>query len=173
VADPHGVENLARQAFERFGAIDVWINNVGVGPGTPWWEMSSSEVEQTVAVNLTAPILASRTVLPYMRQAGKGPIINIGSVAGHLGVMGLYSATKFGVRGLTESKSSTAPARYGAPASQDRTERTAPLSGRETVCSVILVDKMSPLFPECVFLDTHYFVLMTSITMDTIAEYLE
>jgi short-subunit dehydrogenase len=104
VADPAAVENLARAAFERFGAIDVWVNNAGVGgSGFKWLEESADNARHAIAVNLTAPILAARAVWPYMRKAGRGHIINIASVAGHVGTNGIYSATKFGLRGHSEA----------------------------------------------------------------------
>jgi NAD(P)-dependent dehydrogenase (short-subunit alcohol dehydrogenase family) len=56
-----------------------------------------------VDVNLLAPIRLMRAVVPVMRAQGHGAIVNIGSVAGEIGISGTYSATKFALRGLTDS----------------------------------------------------------------------
>ncbi|MDB5085805.1 MAG: short-chain dehydrogenase, partial [Bacilli bacterium] len=104
VVDQASVENLARAAMERFGAIDVWINNAGTGGSSVrWLDEDAENTQHIITVNLTAPILATRTVFPYMRQAGKGHIINVASVAGHIGTNSIYSATKFGLRGHSEA----------------------------------------------------------------------
>jgi short-subunit dehydrogenase len=103
VADPDQVEGLIQRALERFGRIDVWVNNAGVGPASPWWEASRAEVERVIGVNFTAPLLADRALIPVLIAQGSGHIINVASVAGHIGTTGLYSATKFGVRGHTEA----------------------------------------------------------------------
>jgi len=103
VARPEDVEGLARLAAERFGGIDVWINNAGVGHSLPWWEEETQALRRVVDVNLTGPILATKAVLPYMLPKRRGHIINVASVAGHVGTTGVYSATKFGLRGHTEA----------------------------------------------------------------------
>jgi short-subunit dehydrogenase len=99
--DPVAIDSLVQQAEARFGRIDVLINNAGMGGSSTWWDMDPSTIAQTVTTNLTAPIWAARAVLPGMRQRRQGHIINIASVAGHIGVTGLYSGTKFGLRGHT------------------------------------------------------------------------
>ncbi|HEY3368740.1 MAG TPA: SDR family NAD(P)-dependent oxidoreductase [Symbiobacteriaceae bacterium] len=103
VAQPADLEDLARQAGERFGAIDVWINNAGIGNGPPWYEQDPAAIARVIDTNLTGPILGARAALPWMRKQGSGLIINIGSVAGSIGTAGVYSATKFGLRGFSES----------------------------------------------------------------------
>ena len=103
VTDPVQVEAMVRRAVERFGTVDVLVNNAGVGHRLPWWDEDAAGVAHTIAVTLTAPLLATRAVLPVMRGKGRGQIINIASVAGHIGTSGLYSATKFGLRGYSEA----------------------------------------------------------------------
>ncbi|HWI62882.1 MAG TPA: SDR family NAD(P)-dependent oxidoreductase [Symbiobacteriaceae bacterium] len=103
VGDGAQVEALARQAAERFGTIDVWVNNAGLGPQGRWWEMEQAAIAQVVDVNLTAPLLSVRAALPYMKARGRGHFINVASVSGHIGNHALYSATKFGLVGLSEA----------------------------------------------------------------------
>lgn len=103
VSVPADVQRLADEAGGRFGRIDVWVNNAGVGTGRPWYEIEPEQIRQMIDTNLTAPILGVRAALPWMEKAGGGLVINIGSVAGSIGVSGVYSATKFGLRGFSEA----------------------------------------------------------------------
>jgi len=103
VSDPQSLGYLAQQAGERFGSIDVWINNAGIGDDSPWWEGSPETVTRTIATNFTAPILGAHAALKWMLPQRRGHIINIGSVAGHVAVTGVYSATKYGLRGHTHA----------------------------------------------------------------------
>jgi short-subunit dehydrogenase len=103
VADPAQVVLLVQRAEEHFGRIDVWVNNAGVGPRSPWWEQDAADVQRVVNINLVAPMVAVQALLPGMKAQGRGHIINVASVAGHIGTNGPYSATKWGLRGLSES----------------------------------------------------------------------
>lgn len=103
VTDPQQVDALAEQAVERFGRIDVWINNAGVGQGRPWFEVPPEDLRRMVDTNLTSVILGGQAAVRRMLPQGSGHIINVASVAGHVGVSGIYSATKFGVRGHSEA----------------------------------------------------------------------
>ncbi|AGZ45212.1 SDR family NAD(P)-dependent oxidoreductase [Actinoplanes friuliensis] len=98
VADPAQITALA----DRAGRVDVLINNAGVG-GSPSVLTDDATVTAMVDVNLLAPIRLMRAVIPGMRAAGSGSIINIGSVAGEIGISGTYSATKFALRGMNDS----------------------------------------------------------------------
>ena len=103
VADPAAVEALADAAVRRFGTIDVWVNNAGVGHAPVWWEETPERIARVVDINLLAPMLGARAALKYMLPKRSGHIINVASVAGHIGTTGLYSGTKFGLRGHTEA----------------------------------------------------------------------
>lgn len=103
VGEADQVEALAAAALERFGAIDVWVNNAGVGHAEPWWAESAEGVSRVAAINFVAPMLAARAVIPHMKARGRGQIINVASVAGHIGTLGLYAGTKWGLRGFSEA----------------------------------------------------------------------
>jgi short-subunit dehydrogenase len=96
---------LVAAALREFGAIDVLINNAGVvGPGD-YDQLAPEDIEQQLAVNLVAPMLLARCVLPHMLAQGRGHIVNIASLGGLLGVAygEPYGATKHGLVGFTRS----------------------------------------------------------------------
>ncbi|MFC3382054.1 SDR family NAD(P)-dependent oxidoreductase [Couchioplanes azureus] len=100
--EPDAIEALVRHALAVTGTIDVLVNNAGLsGPETVL--LDDPGLTAMVDVNLLAPIRLMRAVVPPMRAAGRGAIVNIGSVAGEIGIGGVYSATKFGLRGMTDS----------------------------------------------------------------------
>jgi NAD(P)-dependent dehydrogenase (short-subunit alcohol dehydrogenase family) len=102
IRDPADVGALIERAAALTGRIDVLINNAGVG-GASTVLADDDVVDAMIEVNLRAPIRLMRAVVPVMRAQGAGSIINIGSVAGEVGIGGVYSATKFALRGMTDS----------------------------------------------------------------------
>jgi NAD(P)-dependent dehydrogenase (short-subunit alcohol dehydrogenase family) len=102
VRDPGTPDELVSRALAVTGRIDALVNNAGVG-GSPSVLADEAQVDAMLDVNLRAPIRLMRAVVPTMRAQGAGSIINIGSVAGEIGLAGVYSATKFALRGLTDS----------------------------------------------------------------------
>jgi NAD(P)-dependent dehydrogenase (short-subunit alcohol dehydrogenase family) len=92
-------------ALERFGRIDVLVNNAGRGLLGAVEESSAAEVRSLFAVNVEGLLAVTRAVLPSMRARGSGTIVNISSVAGIAALpgFGIYSATKFAVEGLSEA----------------------------------------------------------------------
>jgi 2-dehydro-3-deoxy-L-rhamnonate dehydrogenase (NAD+) len=97
-----GVEMLVRD----FGKIDILVNNAGIAGGNaPLWELEPAVWQRVVEVNLIAPYLACRAVVPHMIAAGYGRIVNIASIAGKEGNPNAshYSASKAGLIGLTKS----------------------------------------------------------------------
>ena len=99
---PDDIAALIDQAAAIDGRIDVLVNNAGVG-GKASILTDDAAVDAMLDVNLRAPIRLMRAVVPIMKAQGAGAIVNIGSVAGEIGVAATYSATKFGLRGLTDS----------------------------------------------------------------------
>jgi NAD(P)-dependent dehydrogenase (short-subunit alcohol dehydrogenase family) len=106
VTDPVEVEAMARHALDRFGRIDVLVNNSGIGgPSGPLWELSLDDWRSTFAVNVEGVFLVSRAVLPGMIERRHGSVITIGSITGKRPLWGRtpYAATKSALVGLTRT----------------------------------------------------------------------
>ncbi|MFP5489197.1 MAG: SDR family oxidoreductase [Acidimicrobiia bacterium] len=90
---------------ERFGPIGVLVNNAGIVSFGPIPEMDLATWQRTIDINLTGTWLGMHAVVPSMRRAGGGSIVNISSTAGLQGYanLGAYVASKWGVRGLTKT----------------------------------------------------------------------
>ena len=88
-----------------FGSLDVLVNNAGIANAAPVEHYTTAKWDAVIAVNLTGTFLGCRAVVPTMKAQGRGSVINISSVEGLRGSAGLhgYTASKFGVRGLTKS----------------------------------------------------------------------
>lgn len=105
VSDSAQVERLAREAIRRFGRIDVWINNAGVGAVGLLNQTPMKMHEQVIATNLIGAIHGCRAVLPHFIERKRGIIINTNSVGAWvpLPFATAYSASKFGLRGFLEA----------------------------------------------------------------------
>lgn len=105
VSDEAAVGEMVGTIVERFGRIDVLVNNAGVSFITPAEETSLADWNRTLAVNLTGPFLMCREFGKVMLEQGQGSIVNISSVAGLLGVSdrAAYNASKHGLVGLTRT----------------------------------------------------------------------
>lgn len=97
------VDLLVARALVRYRRIDVLANVAGVGSSPSFCDTTDAEIERVLAVNLLGAARAMHAVLPIMKAQGHGTIVNVGSVAGEVGVLGIYSGSKFGLRGLTDS----------------------------------------------------------------------
>jgi 3-oxoacyl-[acyl-carrier protein] reductase len=105
IRDSLHVSAMVRAVLERFGRIDVLINNAGVALAKPMGETTDAEWDEVIDTNLKGVFLCSKAVLPNMIAAGRGVIINVSSILGQSGVRNLsaYCASKFGVIGLTQA----------------------------------------------------------------------
>jgi len=101
-----GVQNATRATLDHFGKIDILVNNAGITGGNGLtWELAPDIWRRVIEVNLIAPFLACRAVVPEMLRRGYGRIVNVASVAGKEGNPSAshYSASKAGLIGLTKS----------------------------------------------------------------------
>lgn len=99
-------EDAVNEAARQAGAIDILVNNAGITGGNgKTWELAPDVWRRTVEVNLVAPYLTCRALIPGMIERGYGRIVNIASIAGKEGNPNAshYSASKAGLIGLTKS----------------------------------------------------------------------
>lgn len=100
------VEEIVRATVERFGRIDILVNNAAFARSTRFPDLSAGEWREALEVNLTAPFLFTQAVLPVMKAQGYGRIVNISSSAGRtVSTLGgaHYTASKAGLLGLTRA----------------------------------------------------------------------
>ena len=105
VADPVACQRLVDDTVERFGRLDVLVNNAGLGIFKPISEMTVQEWRVQVDVNLGGVFYCSKAALPHLSASGDGYIINIGSLASRntFAAGTGYNASKFGLLGMTEA----------------------------------------------------------------------
>ena len=101
------VERVVASTLERFGRIDVLVNNAGIHVAKPVMETTEDEWDRTIDVNLKGAYLCSKAVVPTMKSQGRGAIVNISSNSGlyHPSAMRFteYTVSKAGMNGLTKA----------------------------------------------------------------------
>lgn len=110
VTDEAQVSAALRAAFEAFGRLDVLVNNAGIeGENVPTDRLSLAEWNRVMAVDATAVFLCTKHVIPYLRQAGGGSVINISSIYGIVGGGDIppYHAAKGAVRCMSKNDALT------------------------------------------------------------------
>ena len=106
VTDAAAIARAVAADLRELGKIDILVNNAGItGGNAPLWELAPEVWRRVVEVNLVAPYLTCRAVVPHMVRAGYGRIVNIASIAGKEGNPNAshYSASKAGLIALTKS----------------------------------------------------------------------
>ncbi|MBI3790202.1 MAG: SDR family oxidoreductase, partial [Gemmatimonadetes bacterium] len=105
LAEPGAADELAAQAESALGGLDILVNNAGVEKMAAYDLLTPEEIGRMIAINLTAPLLLTRAVLPGMLQRGRGHVVNLCSLAG-IGPPPYgapYAATKAGLIAFTRA----------------------------------------------------------------------
>jgi len=104
VADNTDVQQKIKTAVEKFGIPDILINSAGVGSGDYFENISYEQFDRLLKINVYGTRNTISAILPFLKQKGSGHIVNISSVAGHIGMYGysLYCTSKYAIVGFTE-----------------------------------------------------------------------
>lgn len=97
------VDRLVAATLDAFETVDVLANVAGTGSAPALCDDADEDLRRVIEVNLLGCARTMHAVLPVMKGQERGSIVNVGSIAGETGVMGVYSASKFGLRGLTDT----------------------------------------------------------------------
>ena len=105
VTDENAVNEYIKKVEEEVGVVDILVNNAGIIKRIPMHEMSASDFRQVIDVDLNAPFIMSKAVIPSMMKKGGGKIINICSMMSELGreTVSAYAAAKGGLKMLTKN----------------------------------------------------------------------
>jgi len=106
IKDEGSVTDAISQTVNKFGRIDVVVNNAGYGLTGSLEELTDQEARENFEVNVFGSLNVIRAAMPYLREQRSGHIFNIASIGGFTGAFpgfGIYCATKFAVHGFTES----------------------------------------------------------------------
>ena len=105
VTDEPGVQEMVKKIEAEVGVIDILVNNAGIIKRIPMHEMSAEDFRQVIDVDLNAPFIMAKAVIPSMIQNGGGKIINICSMMSELGreTVSAYAAAKGGLKMLTRN----------------------------------------------------------------------
>ncbi|WP_086824641.1 SDR family oxidoreductase [Allokutzneria sp. NRRL B-24872] len=105
VSEPEVLADLAKQTLDRFGRVDLVINNAGIrGSGEPVWEMPAEQWDRVLGVNLLGVVNGIRAFVPHLIEAGRGHVVNVASLAGLSGAprQSAYAASKHAVVAVSE-----------------------------------------------------------------------
>ncbi|MGH3172525.1 MAG: SDR family NAD(P)-dependent oxidoreductase, partial [Streptosporangiaceae bacterium] len=105
VTDRQGVQAMVSRVVERFGRVDVLVNNAGWDKASSFVDSDPADWDRAIAVNLYGVLHTCKAVLPLMAERGSGAVVNLGSDAGRVGSSGeaVYSAAKGGIIAFTKS----------------------------------------------------------------------
>lgn len=105
VTDEEQVNRMVARIEQEVGTIDILVNNAGIIKRIPMHEMSAAEFRQVIDVDLNAPFIVAKAVIPAMMKKGRGKIINVCSMMSELGreTVSAYAAAKGGLKMLTRN----------------------------------------------------------------------
>ncbi|MDQ8821086.1 gluconate 5-dehydrogenase [Streptococcus ruminantium] len=105
VTDEEGIQAMVAQVEEEVGVVDILVNNAGIIRRVPMIEMTAAQFRQVIDIDLNAPFIVSKAVIPSMIKKGHGKIINICSMMSELGreTVSAYAAAKGGLKMLTKN----------------------------------------------------------------------
>ncbi len=105
VTDVESIREAVDAVIERFGSIDVLVNNAGYGGHALFEQMSDDAIRRMYDTNVLGVMNVTRAVLPAMRRQNEGTVINVTSMVGLMGAptISVYTSTKFAVEGLSEA----------------------------------------------------------------------
>ena len=104
ITDPAVRREVVARTVERFGRIDVLVNNAGQGLYRPTWQVPLEEAQRLFALNFFAPLEMMQLAIPHMRKQGGGTIVNVGSIGGRVALpwLTVYCASKYAIGALTD-----------------------------------------------------------------------
>ncbi len=104
LTDPEVRAACVEATLDRFGSIDVLVNNAGIGLYTPSWQADMADIRHLMELNFFVPVAMAQLVVPHMARRGGGTIVNVGSIAGKVTLpwMTIYSASKFALGSWTD-----------------------------------------------------------------------
>jgi NAD(P)-dependent dehydrogenase (short-subunit alcohol dehydrogenase family) len=105
VADPRSLDEAVASVERGLGPVEVLVNDAGVALRRPVSEMTDSEWDRVLAVNLSGPFYLCRRCVPAMAERRWGRVVNVSSISGRLGTPGMtaYCASKWGLNGFTQA----------------------------------------------------------------------
>jgi 3-oxoacyl-[acyl-carrier protein] reductase len=106
VSEEAVANQIVDTAVKEYGKLDILINNAGISPKLPFWEITPEQFDRVMAVNTRSIFLLSKAAFEPMKRNGRGSIVNLSSVAGLYGTVNSavhYSASKGGILGMTRT----------------------------------------------------------------------
>ncbi len=105
VRDLHKMESVAETAIQKFGHVDIWLNNVGTGTFKKFVDTEKNDWDFDIGINLYSVLNGCKAIIPHFIERNKGKIVNSVSDAGRVGenYLSVYSAAKAGVIGFTKA----------------------------------------------------------------------
>lgn len=154
MTDEDGIQAMVKQIEQEVGVIDILVNNAGIIRRVPMCEMSAADFRKVIDIDLNAPFIVSKAVIPSMIKKGHGKIINICSMMSELGreTVSAYAAAKGGLKMLTRNIASE----YG--------EANIQCNGIDRV--------ILPLLKQHLFVSCKKMVLATHLTSSSLQKHL-